>query len=60
LPLTSWSFHGELTDQGWVPESFLEEHDNGLVVDLWDGIPLIAETLDELSEGLSLLLDDAG
>jgi hypothetical protein len=41
-----------LTDQGWVPTSFLEEHDNGLVVDLWDDIPLIAEMLDELLEGL--------
>jgi hypothetical protein len=47
-------------DQGCVPESFPEEHDNGLVVDLRDGIPLIVETLDELLEGLSFLLDDAG
>jgi hypothetical protein len=53
-------FQGELTDQGWVLESFLEEHDNGLVIDLSDDIPLIAETLDELSEGLSLLLNDDG
>jgi hypothetical protein len=45
-------------DQGSVPELFLEEHDNGLVVNLWDDIPLIAETLDELQEGVSLLLDD--
>jgi hypothetical protein len=47
-------------DQGWVPESLLEEHDNRLVVNLRDDISLIGETLDELSEGLSLLLDDAG
>jgi hypothetical protein len=37
-------------DQGWVPDSFLEEHDNGLIFDLWDDIPFIVETLDELPE----------
>jgi hypothetical protein len=47
-------------DQGQVPESLLEEYDNRLVVDLRDDISLIAETLDELPEGFSLLLDDAG
>jgi hypothetical protein len=44
----------------WVPESLLEEHCDRLVVDLRDDIPLVAEILDELSEGLSPLLDDAG
>jgi hypothetical protein len=53
-------FHGELADQGWVPESLPEEHDNRLVVNLCGDISLVAETLDELSEGLYLLLDDAG
>jgi hypothetical protein len=52
-------FHGELTDQGQVAESLLEEHNNTLVVDLRDDISLIVESLDELLEGLSLLLDDA-
>jgi hypothetical protein len=47
-------------DQGWVTESLLEEHYDRLVINLRDDIPLIAESLDELSEGLSLLLDDAG
>jgi hypothetical protein len=47
-------------DQGQVPESLLEEYDNRLVVDLRDDISLITETLDELPEGFSLLLDDAG
>jgi hypothetical protein len=53
-------FHGELTDQGRVPESLLEEHNDRLVVDLWDDVSFVAESLDELTEGLSLLLDDAG
>jgi hypothetical protein len=53
-------FHGELRDQGRVSESLLEEHDNRLVIDLWDYISLVAEMLDKLPEGLSLLLDDAG
>jgi hypothetical protein len=52
-------FHGELMDQGWVPESLLEEHNNRLVVNLWDNISLVTESLDELPEGLSLLLDNA-
>jgi hypothetical protein len=53
-------FHGELTKKGRDPESFLEEHDNELVIDLQDVISLVAETLDELPEGLFLLLDDTG
>jgi hypothetical protein len=44
----------------WVPESLLEEHNNRLVVDHQDDISLVAESLDKLLEGLSLLLDDAG
>jgi hypothetical protein len=52
--------HGKLMDQGLVPEPLLEEHDNRLVINFRDDISLVAETLDELSEGLSLLLDDAG
>jgi hypothetical protein len=52
-------FHGELTDQGRVSESLLKEHNNRLVVDLRDDVSLLAELLDELLEGLSLLLDDA-
>jgi hypothetical protein len=51
-------FNGELIDRCWVPKSFLEEHDNRLIVDIGDNIPLIAEMLDELPEGLSLLLYD--
>jgi hypothetical protein len=47
-------------DQGWVLESLLEEHNNRLVIDLLDDISLVAKSLDELSEGLSLLLDDTG
>jgi hypothetical protein len=47
-------------DQKWVPESFLEEHNNRLVIDLRDDVSLVAESLDELLEGLSLFLDDAG
>jgi hypothetical protein len=43
-----------------VPESLFEEHNNRLVVNLWDDISLVAKSLDELPEGLSLLLDDAG
>jgi hypothetical protein len=53
-------FHSELADQGRVPKSLLEEHDNRLVINLRDDISFVAETLDELPEGLSLLLDDAG
>jgi hypothetical protein len=52
-------FHGELTDQGWVPESLLEKHNNRLVIDLQDDVSLVAESLNELPEGLSILLDDA-
>jgi hypothetical protein len=33
---------------------------NGHVVNLWDDVSFIAETLDEFPEGLSLLLDDTG
>jgi hypothetical protein len=47
-------------DQGRIPEFLLEEHDDTLVVDLWDDISHVAEALDELPEGLSILLDDAG
>jgi hypothetical protein len=47
-------------DQGWIPESLLEEHDDRLVVDLWDDISIVAKVLNELPEGLSLLLDDTG
>jgi hypothetical protein len=41
-----------------IDESLLEEHNNRLVVDLRDDVSLIAESLDELLEGLSLLLYD--
>jgi hypothetical protein len=34
--------------RGGVPESLLEEHNNRLVVNLWDDIYLVAESLDEL------------
>jgi hypothetical protein len=40
-------------DQGRVPESLLEEHNNRHVVDLRDDVSLVSESLDELSEGLS-------
>jgi hypothetical protein len=51
--------HGDLSDQGRIPESLLEEHNDRLVVDLWDDIPLVAEALNEHPEGVSLLLDNA-
>jgi hypothetical protein len=47
-------------DQGWILESLLEEHNNRLVINLRDDVSFLVESLDELSEGLSLLLDDAG
>jgi hypothetical protein len=47
-------------DQGRVHESFLEEHNKRLVINLWDDISIVAKSLDEFLEGLSLLLDDAG
>jgi hypothetical protein len=53
-------FHDELTDQGRVPESFLEEQNNRFVIDVRDDISLVVKLLDELPEGLSLLLDDVG
>jgi hypothetical protein len=53
-------FHGGLMDQGRVPESLFKLHNNRLVVDLQDDVSLITESLDELPEELSLLLDDAG
>jgi hypothetical protein len=52
--------NGELTDQVWVPKFLLEEHNNKLVVDIRDDVSPIAKSLDELLEGLSRLLDDAG
>jgi hypothetical protein len=52
--------HGELIDQGWVPESFLEEHNNRPTINFWDDVSFVAKSLDEFPEGLSLLLDDAG
>jgi hypothetical protein len=38
----------------------LEEYNNRLVVDLRDIVSLVIEPLDELPEGLSLLVDDTG
>jgi hypothetical protein len=55
-----WVFYGELIDQGQVPESLFVEHNNRLIVDLRDDVSFVAKMLDELPEGLSLLLDDAG
>jgi hypothetical protein len=52
--------HGDLMDQGWVHESLLEEHYDRLVIDCQDDIPIVAEMLDELPDGHSLILDDAG
>jgi hypothetical protein len=40
-------FHGKLVDQGLLYASFLEEHDDGLVVDERDNVPFVAKTLDE-------------
>jgi hypothetical protein len=45
-------FHGELTDQGWIPEFLLKEHNNRLVVDLRDDILLVVESPDELPAAL--------
>jgi hypothetical protein len=43
----------------WIRyESLLEEHNDGLVIDLRDDVSLVAEMLDKLLEGLTLLLDD--
>jgi hypothetical protein len=52
--------HGKHTDQGRVPESLLEKHDNWLVINLWDNISFVAKPLDKLPEGLSFLLDNTG
>jgi hypothetical protein len=52
--------HGELADQGWLPQSLLEELDNRLVVNLQDDDSLVAKTLDKFLEWLSLLLDNVG
>jgi hypothetical protein len=41
-------------------ESFLEEHDDRLVVDLRDDVPLVAEALNKLSEGVSFVLHHVG
>jgi hypothetical protein len=51
-------FHAELVNQGRISESLLEEHDDGLVLDLWDDGPFVTEMLDEFPKGLSLLLHD--
>jgi hypothetical protein len=56
----SWVLHGKLSDQVWIPKSLLEEQDDRLVGELRDDIPLVAEELNELPEGFSLLLDDTG
>jgi hypothetical protein len=42
------------------PESFLEEHDDRLVVDLRDDVPLVAEALNKLSERVSFVLHHVG
>jgi hypothetical protein len=52
--------HGELADDGRVPESHLEEHDDEFIINIQDDISLVAEMLDKLSGGLSLLLYNAG
>jgi hypothetical protein len=53
-------FYGGLMNQGRVLEPFLKEHNIRSVISLWDDAPLVVEQLDEFSEGLSFLLDDAG
>jgi hypothetical protein len=45
-------------NQGRILESLFEEHDDGLVVDLWDNVHFVAKMLDEFLKGLSLLLQD--
>jgi hypothetical protein len=52
--------HGELADQERVSKSFLEEHDDGFIIDLRDDVSLVAEPLNKFSEGLSLLLYNTG
>jgi hypothetical protein len=52
--------HGELTNQGRVPESFLEEHDNGFVIDLRNDVYLVEEEQDKFPEGLSFILYNVG
>jgi hypothetical protein len=42
--------HGKLVDQGRVPESLLEEHNNRFVVNLRNEVSLVAKSRDELSE----------
>jgi hypothetical protein len=54
----SYGFSYQAYDQGQTPKPVLEEYDNRLVVNLGDDISLVAETMDELLEGLSLILDD--
>jgi hypothetical protein len=49
---------GKLADQGRVPESIPEEHDDWFVVNLQDVVSLVAKALDELLKWLSLLPDD--
>jgi hypothetical protein len=44
----SWVFCAELANQGFIPESLLEEHDDGIVVDFWDNVPFVVEWLYEL------------
>jgi hypothetical protein len=39
--------HGELANQGWISKSLLDEHDDGLIVDLQDDVPFVAEMMDE-------------
>jgi hypothetical protein len=49
-------FHGEFADQGRVPKSLLEEHDDRFVINLQDDVHFFAEALNNFPEGLSLLL----
>jgi hypothetical protein len=56
----SYGFSYQAYGSGTDPKPVLEEYDNRLVVNLGDDISLVAETMDELSEGLSLILDDTG
>jgi hypothetical protein len=52
--------HGELMDQGRVPESLLKERDNWLAINHRDNLSFVAKPLDKLPEGLSFLLDNTG
>jgi hypothetical protein len=47
-------------EHGFGIKTGYDKHDDGFVVDLWDDVSLVVETLDKPLEALSLLLYDTG